>query len=76
MNNQSITQSLPPQYVTTIAVDTRGYVRVSGVCIGRLIEEGDVVYFEVKDRNAERSLLRGAQMIRVPAGALIRTLSE
>jgi len=76
-DTQTITQSLPPQYVTDIAVDPRGFVRVGGVCIGRLITEGDhITYFEVKDRNAARSLGRGAQLIRVPVVNVARSLTE
>jgi len=72
----NITATLPPQYTSNIAVDPRGFVRIDGVCIGRLLTEGDVVLFEIKDRNAARSLGRGAQLIRVPVKAMVRSLTE
>ena len=75
-NNQTIA-ALPPQYTTDIAVDPRGFVRVggyNGVCVGRVITEGDARYLEVKDRNAARSLGRGAQMLRVDVDELIARL--
>ena len=74
---QSLTQALPPQYTRDIAVDPRGFVRVggyNGVCVGRVIIEGDVRYLEVKDRNGARSLGRGAQMIRVDVEELLARL--
>ena len=69
--------ALPPQYTTDIVVDPRGFVRVggyNGVCVGRVITEGDARYLEVKDRNAARSLGRGAQMLRVDVDELIARL--
>lgn len=75
-DTQTITRGLPPEYTTTVTVDVGGFVRISGVCVGRIVTEGDVRYFEVKDRNASRSLSRGAQMIRVPVTAVARTLQE
>jgi len=68
--------TLPPQYVTNIAVDPRGFVRVGGVCVGRRIREDDRVIIEFKDRNSRRSACRGAQLIRVPLGVFIRGLTE
>jgi hypothetical protein len=75
-DTSTLTQSLPPQYTRDIAVDPRGFVRVGGVCIGRLITEADLIYFEVKDRNNARSLGRGAQLIRVPVAEVVRRLTE
>jgi len=77
MDNQTVA-ALPPQYVTDIAVDPRGFVRVggyNGVCVGRVITEGDARYFEVKDRNAARSMGRGAQLLRVDVVELIARLT-
>jgi hypothetical protein len=74
--DNTVVTSLPPIYVQNIAVDGRGFVRVGGVCVGRLIQEADEVYFEVKDRNNARSLSRGAQMIRVPTSAVVKALAE
>ena len=68
--------ALPPQYVTNIAVDPRGFVRVGGVCVGRRILEGERVIIEFKDRNGRRSVERGAQLIRVPLGVFIRGLTN
>ena len=76
-DNQTIAASLPPQYTADIAVDPRGFVRVggyNGVCVGRVITEGDVRYLEVKDRNHARSLGRGAEMLRVDVAELIARL--
>jgi hypothetical protein len=70
---------LPPQYTTDIAVDARGFVRVggyNGVCVGRVIDEGDTRFLEVKDRNAARSLGRGAQLLRIDAATLLAALLD
>jgi hypothetical protein len=75
-DNQTVA-ALPPQYTTDIAVDARGLVRIggyNGVCAGRILDHGDVRYFEVKDRNAARSLGRGAQLIRIPVAELMAQL--
>jgi len=77
-DNQNIAANLPPQYVDDIAVDTRGFVRVggyNGVCVGRILNEGDARYLEVKDRNAARSLGRGAQLLRVDVAEFIARLT-
>ena len=77
MPDNQTAAALPPQYVTDIAVDPRGFVRVggyNGVCVGRVIQEGEVRYLEVKDRNAARSLGRGAQMLRVDVAELMARL--
>ena len=65
----------PTLYTTNVAADPRGFVRISGVCVGRLIREGDAVYFEVKDRNANRAAGRGAEMLRVNIADLLRALT-
>ena len=77
-DNRTVTNTLPPQYVTDIAVDPRGFVRVggyNGVCVGRVIDEGNARYLEVKDRNNARSLGRGAQLLRVDVEELLRALT-
>ena len=76
MMPDNITATLPLKYTTNIAVDLRGFVRIDGVCIGRLLTEDDVLLFEIKDRNAARSLGRGAQLIRVPVRDMVRSLTE
>ena len=76
-DTQTIAAALPPQYTTDIAVDPRGFVRIggyNGVCVGRVITEANARYFEVKDRNAARSLGRGAQMLRVDVAELVARL--
>ena len=76
-NQNQTVAALPPQYVSDIAVDPRGFVRVggyNGVCVGRVINEGAARYFEVKDRNNARSLGRGAQLLRVDVEELLRAL--
>ena len=76
-DNQTIA-ALPPQYTQDIAVDPRGFVRVggyNGVCVGRVIDVGNARYFEVKDRNAARSMGRGAQLLRVDVAELIARLT-
>ena len=77
-DNRSIA-GLPPQYTSVIACDARGLVRVGGldgVCIGRIITEGDVAFFEAKDRNAGRSYERGAQLLRIDVLELIEALKK
>jgi len=77
-DNQNIAANLPPQYTTAVAVDPRGFVRVggyNGVCVGRVVVEDDARYLEVKDRNAARSLGRGAQLLRVDVAELIARLT-
>lgn len=67
---------LKPQVTTNVAIDARGFVRVSGVCIGRRVHVGEAAYFEVKDRNRNRALSRGAQFIRVPLDKFLADLAE
>jgi hypothetical protein len=77
MPDNQIIAALPPQYTTDIAVDGRGLVRIggyNGVCVGRILDHGDVRYFEVKDRNTARSLGRGAQFIRIDIAELMARL--
>ena len=80
MTDNKTVAALPPQYTQDIAVDPRGLVRVggeyNGVCLGRLITEGDVRYLEVKDRNRARSMGRGAQMIRINVEELLCRLLQ
>jgi len=73
---QSLTQALPPEYTRSIAVDPRGFVRVSGICIGRLLTEDDMRYLEIKDRSGARALARGAQLVRIPIEEIIRGLTQ
>lgn len=72
----SMTQALPPQYTTNISVDPRGFVRIDGVCIGRLLTERDEILFEVRDRYAARAMARGAEIIRIPVKTMIHGLTE
>jgi len=67
---------LPPQVVTGISTDASGFIRVNGVCIGRKVSVGGTVYFEVKDRNRQRSLARGAQLLRVPLLDFVEDLTK
>lgn len=79
MPDNTTIAALPPQYTTDIAVDERGFVRVggyNGVCVGRVIQEGNVCYLEVKDRNHARSLGRGAQFIRIDVAELLARLTN
>ena len=72
----NITATLPAQYTTNIAVDLRGFVRIDGVCIGRLLTEDDLLMFEVKDTFRARAEVRGRQFVRVKVGDLVRRLTE
>lgn len=67
---------LQSQITTDVAVDQRGFVRISGVCIGRRICVDAVTYFEVKDRNRNRSAARGAQLLRVPLKRFLADLTS
>ncbi len=67
---------LQPQITTDVAIDRRGFVRISGVCIGRRICVDAVTYFEVKDRNRNRSAARGAQLLRVRMSRFLADLTS
>ena len=71
-----MSDDLQPQVVTGISTDASGFIRVNGVCIGRKVTVGGTAYFEVKDRNRNRSVARGAQLLRVPLQRLLEDLSE
>ena len=73
-DNQTTTP--PTKFTTNIAVDPRGFVRVDGVCLGRLLREGDVLMFEVKDTFRARAEVRGRQFVRVKVHDLVRRLTE
>ena len=72
--NQTTTP--PTKFTTNIAVDPRGFVRVDGVCLGRLLREGDVLLFEVRDTFRARAEVRGRQFVRVRVGDLVRHLTD
>ena len=72
----NLTTPLPTKFTTNIAVDLRGFVRVDGICLGQLLEEGDVLMFEVKDTYRARAEVRGRQFVRVRVHDLVRHLTE
>ena len=72
----NITTPLPPHYTTNIAVDPRGFVRVDGLCTGRLITEEDRLFFEVKDHRPVWSNGRGASLLRIPLDVYIKNLTN
>lgn len=73
---ETATQRQRAQYVTSVAGDSRGFVRVGGVCVGRLISEQDRVYFEVKDRANIRNERRGSEFVRVSLDDLLSELDR
>jgi hypothetical protein len=76
-SNHSVAWFPPvPYYVNTTTCDEFGALRLGGVCWGRRIEEGGVVYVEVKDRNAKRSNERGSEFIRISRDELIAALEK
>lgn len=65
-----------PVYTESIDIDGERFVRISGVCVGRLVTDDGVLFFEVKDRNRNRSYARGGDLVRVPVGKLVRHLQN
>lgn len=56
------TQVLKPP--STVTVDSNGFVRVEGVCLGKLTADGQAI--QVIDKDRRRSLERGSRYVVVP----------
>lgn len=68
--------ALQPLIITEVVTDRRGFARIAGMCIGRRVRVDGITYFEVKDRNRNRSISRGAQLLRVPLKRFLADLAE
>ena len=70
-DNVTVVKSIVSDKIT---VDTKGMVRIGGVCIGRRVEEQGVVYLEVLDRMKPRNEARGRPYVYVTMSSLVDAL--
>lgn len=55
-----------------LSIDSRAFIYVDGVCIGRKVDGPNGPCLEVRDRNKHRAAKRGSSVVEVNLDALVR----
>lgn len=64
----------PTPRPSRLSIDSRAFIYVDGVCIGRKVDGPNGPCLEVRDRNKHRAAKRGSDVVKVSLEDLSRTI--
>lgn len=57
-----------------LSIDSRGFIHVDGICLGRKVDGPNGPCLEIKDKNRHRAAQRGTDVVRVNLEDLSRAV--